>query len=210
MSRSLKTPARFVSHFSKTVILSRARCVSGVGTRHDSDGGGCRVVGTWCRGTGVPGTGCRVWWYRVLGVPGPCTGCTLVPVLAVPWSLYWPGLAVVLHGLGCGTAWPGCGTAWPGLWCPSGLTIPGILGPTNHPRDPITHPLAAIVPSPCWRLPQPQKPCSKRLSILRLLRSFDDLNRPSRPKVLCIYTTMAEILSSQGEESCHIGFNPNC
>ena len=112
--------ARFVSHFSKTVIPGQPPCVNGCGTgcvpADDAPGVGGGVPGYWVVGTGTRvlggGTG---YWVLVLVLAWPVLVLAW-PVLVLAWPvlvLAWPSLAVVL-------AWPSLAVvlAWPWLWCP--------------------------------------------------------------------------------------------
>ena len=71
MQTLVKSLARFVSHFGKTIITGRAWCVNGPVYAAVSRAWWCRVVGegagvmgygAW--GTGHGGTGYWAWWYR--------------------------------------------------------------------------------------------------------------------------------------------------
>lgn len=144
----------------------------------------------WCRHvawSGWVGYGYRVVGAGVLG-GGPGTGY---------WVLHHPTVPDPLYRTHC-TA-PHCTGPHPTVPDP---TVPDPPEPTF--LDPIDPLVAAIVTLQPGRLPQPWIQCSKRLSILPPLRIFKRFNRPSGPKVLYTYTRMGKILSSPGEESCHM------
>lgn len=139
---------------------------------------GVRVVGTGCWVLGV-GT-----WYWVPGpVPlhrslyhctGPCTHCT-GPYCTGPYCtgpLYWTSLYWTL------LYWTSLYRT--SLYCTplyrTHCTVPTLLTRLTHPLARLTLLLPAIVPPQPWRLPQPQDQCSKRLSIPRSLRTFEQLN----------------------------------